>query len=404
MAGHLSRRSLIMRFGALVAHLLNSSQKITELDDAGLYITLLDLLGGAGGLQSKAYSQWLAGHALVEHRLSPEEAAQIYFERVIGRNLFLARGNHYHKGHELLHALCLRGAGRGWDKASLARSLDESAAIPLILPAGFDAVAARLASFSREISQSNPAVSTRAKHGPLFIEVSSARVELPEELSLWGAIRGAPRQLVSLSEDEWLAFRNLVIRAFEAANAPYAAFISIGLWPPDWGDVLSTHQVKQLSIFLTAAKMESRDHTISAWRQAWEGGKKVPLFKNADELWESSLGFALRESWWQPITHIDSIEIPSEEDAEDRSLEALDFEKTLQMCRAAGAIDDIEVWLYLEIREGRNAVELAQEPQMRTRLREKRLTMPQYLEALQLRIHDYVRGILEIHPDREGNG
>ncbi len=304
----------------------------------------------------------------------------------------------------MLHALCRRGAGRGWDKASLARSLNESAAIPLMLPAGFDAVAARLASFSREISQSNPAASTRAKHGPLFIEASSARIELPEELSLWGAIRGAPRQLVSLAGDEWVDFRNLVIRAFEAANAPYAALLSIGLWPPDWDDVLSTHQVKQLSIFLSAAKTEARDHTISAWRQAWEGGKKVPLFKNADELWESSLGFALRDSRWQPITHIDGIEIPGDEDAEDRSLEELDFEKTLQMCRAAGAIDDLEVWLYLEIREGRNAAELAQEPQMRARLREKRLTMPQYLEALQLRIHDYVRGILEIHPDRKGNG
>lgn len=390
-----------MRFGALAAYLLNSGQTITELDDGQLYITLLEFLSGARGVQSKAYSQLLTGYSLVEHRVSPEEAAQIYFERVIGRNLFLARGNHQHKGHELLHALCRRSAEKGWDQIKLARSLRESAAIPLALPPGFNTVRARLANCSREISQGNPALTTRAKHGRLYLELSGARIEVSEELSLWDAIRGAPRQLVSVSGEDWLDFRNLVIRAFEAANAPYAALLSIGLWPPDWDDALSTNQVKQISVFLSAIRPEALEHTILAWRRVWEGGKKVGHFKSADELWESSLGFALRHSSVQPAISIEGIEIQSEDDAADSALETLDFPKLLEKCRTAGAIDDLEAWLYLEIRQGRSAVELEKEQQMQARLRETRLTMPQYLEALQSRVHDYVRGLLEIHPDKE---
>ena len=217
-----------MRFASLVARRFNLAGK--TLDPGAIYAELIDILSGThvrnSGRASEGfpYFEHLTGYALVRSRYSPEEVAQIYFERVLDRKLFLARNNPHHKGHELLASLWRRSVAAGWAHSTLMRSLDGSA-IPLRKPDGFAALAASLATFSKDISKGNPAASTRASQGPLFLEASGARVELPEELSIWGAIKASPERLVPLEGEAWIGFRNLVIQVFEAANAPYAAFL-----------------------------------------------------------------------------------------------------------------------------------------------------------------------------------
>lgn len=396
-----SRRDIIMRFSAHVAKLLNPGEKITELDDSQVYASLMEALSGGRGPRSKIYSLHLAGYALVQHRLSAEDAAQIYFERMLERRLFLARGNLFHKGHELLHALCRRGAGKGWDQVILTRTLEQSSVVPLNLPEGFKSVKARLASCPIDISKGNPAANTRIGQGSLYIEFCGARIEVPEELSLWSAIRGAPRKLNVLEGREWVSFRNIVIRGFETANAPFAALLSVGLWPPDWDGALSIYQVKQLSAFLSAVRNNSDGNTIMAWRRVWEAGRKIANFKSADQLWESDLGAALRGLGVQGPSGTADVEKLAADDSEDVTLDEPLFQKMLEQCRIGGAIDDLEAWLYLEIFDGRSAVSLEKEPRMRQRLRERQLSMASYLEALQIRVHAYVQGLGEIHPDSE---
>src|SRR3974390_3279936 len=91
-----SRRALIRRFAASAARLFNCDETITEFDDGSVYLTLADRLSGVCGPQSREYSLHLAGHALVKKRMSPEDAAQSYFECVIERRMFLARANPVH--------------------------------------------------------------------------------------------------------------------------------------------------------------------------------------------------------------------------------------------------------------------------------------------------------------------
>jgi hypothetical protein len=397
-----SRRNMIMRFSAHVAMLLNSGKEFTELEDSAVYSGLIEMLSGGRGPRSKVYSQYLAGHALVQHRFSAEETALIYFERMLERRLFLARDNPHHKGHELLHALCRRGAGKGWDQVTLARSLESSSIVPFNLPEGFKALKVRLAGCPSDISKGNPAASARASQGPLYITFSGARIELPEELPLWSAIRGAPKKLHTLSGRDWVEFRNLVIRGFETANAPFAALLSIGLWPPDWDGALSIYQVKQLSAFLSLVRKNAEGNTLPAWRHVWAAGKKVSGFKSADELWDSDLGAALRGVGLRiQATGTDISDVADTGGEEDEPLDENRFGGMLELCRKGGAIDDVEAWLYLQIFDGRTADDLEKEPRMRKRLRERQCSMADYLEALQTRVHAYVRGLDRNHPDNE---
>jgi hypothetical protein len=396
-----SRRNIIMRFGARVARLLNSDEGVTKLDDGRLYVDLQEILGGERGPQSKVYSRHLAGHALVEHRLSPEEAAQVYTTMVMERPLYLARGNSWHKGHELFVALCRRGVGAGWETATLVRVREDSALRALRVPDGFDAVRARLARFPTELSKGNPAKKTRVSLGPLYLDCASARIELPEELSLWAAITAAPRRLVRLEGRDWVSFRHLVIRAFEAANTPFAALLSIGLWPPDWEEELSTHQVKQLSAFLAAVRREG-GHRLFAWQRVWDAGRKVAKYESAGALWNSELGKALQAPHLRTVTlDLDLVDTGTGRDSETDKPDERTFAKHLSLCLEGGAIDDLERKLYLQLYEGENAATLEKTEAMQKRLREGQLTMAAYMEDLSARVYAYVRSITEIHPDEE---
>jgi hypothetical protein len=396
-----SRRNVIMRFGARVARLMNSDEAVTKLDDGQLYVDLQEILAGERGPQSKVYSSRLAGHALVAHRLSPEEAAQVYAAMVIERRLYLARDNSWHKGHELFVALCRRGVGAGWETATLVRVREDSARRPLCLPDGFDAVRARLARFPAELSKGNPAKKTRISLGPLYLDCAGARIELPEELSLWAAITAAPKRLVRLEGREWVSFRHLVIRAFEAANTPFAALLSVGLWPPDWEEELSTHQVKQLSAFLAVVRSEG-GHTLAAWQGAWNAGRKVAKYESAGALWNSELGKALQAPRVRTVTlDVGFADAGAGQASETDKLDEMAFAEHLSLCLEGGAIDDLERDLYLQLYAGENAAALEKTEAMQKRLSERRLTMAAYMEDLSARVYAYVRSITEIHPDRE---
>jgi hypothetical protein len=106
----------------------------------------------------------------------------VYFERVINRPLYLARDLHYHKGHDVLLALCRRGLDDRWNSAELTRSLAPIEIDTSDLPADFEEVVVRLREVNQQhkgvISQGNAAASTRAEVGPLYLRLGSSGVEV----------------------------------------------------------------------------------------------------------------------------------------------------------------------------------------------------------------------------------
>jgi len=391
-----SRRALIMRFASLVARCFNAGEKTTDVDPAALYTELLDILSGERGPQSRLYSAHLAGHSLVASRSTPEEAAQVYFDRVIDRKLFLARDNPHHKGHELFLALWRRSSAKGWADCTLLRTLDE-APVPLRKPEGFAVLDTDMRGISRDISEGNPAATTCKNRGALFLYASGARLELPEELSLWGAMKLSPASLVSVEGEAWLGFRNLFIQAFETANSPYASLLSVGLWPADWENELSTHQAKQLSAFLSEVR-QGDDHELAGWSRVWERGRRVSGFKSADELWQSELGYALRAGPVRAVFAVAIEGLAETPDDDEEEFSSAEFRKRLRLCRDGGVIDELEEWLYLRLEAGCDAAELAQEAAMKARLKSARLSMAAYLEAVSVRVHAFVRQLDESIP------
>lgn len=391
MPASFSRRRIITRFGARVAGLLNPDEEaVMRLDCGKLYLDLHDMLSGERGPQSKVYSADLTGHALVKDRLSPDEAAHVYFEMVMERRLHLARDNPWHKGHELFAALCRRDVGAGWDTATLVRG-GNCMPRPVRVPDGFDDVKARLAGFPTDLSRGNPARTMRIRRGPLYLDCGGARIELPEELSVWAAIVAAPKRLARLSGTDWTPFRNLVIQTLEVANAPLAGLLSIGLWPCDWSGQLSTHQVKQLSVFLGALRGRGEDqHTLAAWESVWETGRTVAKYDSAAALWNSEVGRAIRAPR-VPTVPIED-DVPGEQ--QPGELDDMAVEKYLCSCREAGVIDDFETNLYRQLWTGAKIAELQKTQAMQQRLRERKLTMTTYLAELGARIHAHVNRLI----------
>ena len=105
------------------------------------------------------------------------------------------------------------------------------------LPYEFEKVRDRILDICRRhggrISDRNPAASTRAKHGALYLRVVRSAAEVPEELSIWEAVSGGPYKLRVLDKPEFDQFCSLMIKAVETANAHYGCLVRLWLSPQD---------------------------------------------------------------------------------------------------------------------------------------------------------------------------
>jgi hypothetical protein len=398
----------VERFAGHLAHLLNAADSTVEVRPFALYQRLLQTLGSDG------YRR-LIGAQVAGGSRGAEEVAQRYFDTVLDRRLNLARTNNTHKGHDLLLALCRRGVDPLWHSAALRRANE---AVPADgnsgRPHDFADVARRLDDVEKSISPGNPAESTRKQRGPLQLRAGEGRAEVAEELSIWKSIACAPTRLQQLEPGpEFNAFCSLVIKAVEAANAPYGAPVALGLSPFDWEGEVSTNTLKKLSVFLSEVRAEAgkagKDWTdLQIWRVVWKP-RPVPGYSSADELWHSELGRALRLP--QVARAVDTIEIDNIAGelvaSEPELLNAEAFAERLELCRAAGAIDDFDVWLYREIEAGKDIDNLAGTPEARKRFAGHPAQLAAYVEELTERVLAWVQSHLDprdgdrSHPDKE---
>jgi hypothetical protein len=414
-----SNRRLVQRFAAHLAHLLNDpgrpGEPVVTVQAFALFTRLTATLerrdpGGDGGPYDG-----LTGLKVMGPGTTPQEAALFYVEQVVRRALHLARDEPLHRGHIVFLALCRRGIDPAWPHAELARMAVAAAADAPRAPADFAGVAERLGRLSSEISDSNPAKSTRAAAGPLFLHVAGATAEVAEEMSLWDAITSAPLALHLLAPGtQFGGFCSDVIKALEAANARYGTLITLGLSPRDWQD-LSVNTAKKISAFLSAARAREpvpaeavddrrsgkpADERLGDWERAWEE-RRVPGFASAKELWDSELGRALRRlDMPRMVEHgggtADIEEAYADDDTEAKVLERLDFERMVERGARAGVLSEFDAWFLRKLSAGETIEALAAAPEARHALPKgavTKKTIEVYTDGLRDRIAAFARSL-----------
>ncbi len=356
-----SNRLLVPRLAAHVAHLMNEGEDCVELRAFALFQTLLQTLA------SEKYREGLIGAVTIGLADAPEQAALRYFEAVFERPLFLARANQLHKGHELFLTICHRGTATGWEACDLIRHNPPPENDPNAEPDDFSSVHDRLTKLDGTIAKGNPAIGTRGNYGPLYIVTGSVSAEVAEQMAVWGAIASGPLKLKKLhNKKEFDAFCSVMIKAVETANAPYGAFISLGLSPFDWAEELTTNTARMALRFINEARVlaEEKDlngHHLSIWQQVWQR-RKVPGFKTADELWNAELGRTLRNPIRPQFAQVDEFIDPADHDAtlmaEDDLREAITF------CEDDNLLSRFDGWFFQKVNDGWKIGELKDETEV----------------------------------------
>lgn len=262
-------------------------------EDGDLYNRTLAALEGR-------YANTLLHLPAYHLRMSAEEAAQRYFERILERPLQLSPRVQISVGHQLFEALCQRAADPAWRHASVRREKagtpppGATCAVPAAVRGMFEQCRARLGELPDGVSRGSPSPALRARHGELVLRLQGLAAPVPEEISLWSAIRCAPAWLSFPEREAFDAFCCIMIDCMRTVHRPFSELLALkrGLCPFDWLDVLSIQQTRRLRVFL--AELGDGPDTLPRWEQAWER-RRVSGFESATDLWHSEIGRALRQ-------------------------------------------------------------------------------------------------------------
>ena len=247
---HLAKKRLkpAERLGAHLAYLLNASEgegSVVKLSPWALERQLIEtlvsnraLLFGLVGVNELGLSPPAPNTKYRRDRIDTqfqdaERGAELWLAAVLDRVLQLTKSDAIQNGHRLLSSLAARGVD--WPAFELVRSDEASAADGGELDRAVRGVFDRLQR-QMETVQGKPQLSAKARkeQGPLWLKVSEAATEVPDGLSLWGAIRCAPGTLSTLDNDAELDLIHFMIRAVHSANKHWERLKDLNLSPADW--------------------------------------------------------------------------------------------------------------------------------------------------------------------------
>jgi len=377
------------RFAAYMAHRLNAAEApLTEIEPGALEAALWQALAGR-------YAGVLLGQPAYAWRIAPDEAATAYFRAVLERGLWLVGAAQLTVAHRVLLALCQRAPEPGWRDARIERGVVAGGASSATV--GLAAVEPLLRALPNEIDAGNAAASARERAGPLALVVGNSAVEVPDQLSVWGAVLGAPRRLNSLPRGEaFNGFCAVLIDAMRTAHRPFQEVVGLGrgLCPFDWLGVLAVNQVRALRRFL--AELTTAGHAgltdPRAWETAWAVAP-VPGFKSAEQLWASEIGFALRQPQRASATDVEALaQAPADHAA---FMPADSFARHLDLLVARGAVAPAERWLLQQLYVGASLAELAKAEQLQLLLKRRKLSLARLVADLQQRIEQALAAIEE---------
>jgi len=353
---------LVERLGGRLAHLLNQGDEVGALSPETIDRALL------GELSRPDYVEGLVGARLAGLADCPEQAGERYFAEVLDAPRHLKGNSHLHKAHELFLALCRRGRDPAWRWAVLERQ-NPAPHAPADGPEDFAAVRERLAALDHTVTPGNPSARTRERLGPLYLIASGAACEVPEQMSVRGALASGPPRIVKLTDrQDFNRFCSLLIKALETANERHGRLLSLGLSPFDWPDI-STNKAKAALTFLNRVRAltterDLNDHNIGLWREAW-AAFRVPGFADADAFWASEFGNALRQP---PVPDLLPFgpyqETITREDEEPELLAPEEYAQGIEAAQNRG-LSDLDARVLRDVNAGRKLKDLMDDPDVK---------------------------------------
>lgn len=215
-----------------------------------------------------------------------ERGAELWLGAVLDRVLHLTKSDPVQNGHRLLSNLARRGVG--WPTVELSRSTEATSSDENELDRSVRGVFDRLGR-QMETDQGRPQLSAKARkdQGPLWFRVQAAATEVPDGLSLWGAIRCAPSELTALENDAELELIHLLIRAVHSANKHWERLKDLNLSPVDWISMEDWEEeqaqpLARLTINQAGEACKFRNEAIAL---AAAAGREAPTMEDFEEAW-----------------------------------------------------------------------------------------------------------------------
>lgn len=375
------------RFAALLAHCLNSDdQPWVSIDPGALYAQLINLLAEGH------YAKSLLYHPVYAQRMQAEEAAARYFDATLARRLVLTGRVELSIAHRLLGATCERGTSPIWRAAQIDRAHTPLTVIPALADPSFEEVRQRLLKLPEQISAGSASPTIRARSGSVVLRAGQHSAMVPEEISAWNAVTCGPQEINTLPKGEpFNRFCSVMIDCVRTANRPFQEILGLGrqLCPFDWLDTLSIQQVRALRSFLKYLIDANATDSPNTWAAAF-AHTPIPSFDNADDLWNSAIGFALRNAPNQRVVDLESIpELVAPDIDSDEFLGREEFLQQLELLFHDGIIDTEEQWLLGQLYDGAELRELARQFRVRTLQRRRAMNLDALLTDLQQRIQQW---------------
>jgi hypothetical protein len=373
---------LVERLGGRLAHLLNRGCDVLSLCPEAIDRAILS------ELSRPDYAEGLVGARLAGLADCPERAGERYFAEVLDAPRHLKGNSQLHKAHELFLALCRRGRDPAWRWAMLERH-NPAPDAPGSGPEDFVVVRERLAALDHAVTPGNPAARTRESAGPLYAVAGGAACEVPEQMSVRGALASGPPRIVKLTDrQDFNRFCSVLIKALETAHERHGRLLSLGLSPFDWPDI-STNKAKAALTFLNKVREVMDDehvaaHDIDTWRQVWPSAT-VPGFADADAFWASAFGSALRQSGVLKAIPFEAYAEVLAGAEEPDLLAPEDYAAGIDAAAARG-LAAFDVWLLHQVNAGRTLMELRDAPET-ARQFGRRLTDDEF--------RDYIEDLME---------
>lgn len=384
------RRTHVQLFAARLAHILNASDAPASrvlLNYGLVYDEVIKLLARQPQIRDD-----VVGLPQFPEPGDPDEAAEVYFERVVNRPLGIQPGKTSSAVFDLLAALLRRGASNAAGTAEIVvgRTGGPAADGGEPLDRWMRHIQAEIA--KRHGRQPGPEDAVDAQP---YLRIGAVVIGLPVRLSIWDSILVSPPLIAPIRDRErFLSFCARVINAVETANRHYFELLNLGLYPPDWLDEVSVNQARAVGRLCRRAQAISgkprySDIPVADWRAAWED-EKVPRCASVEAFLESVLGRALTGPAPGRVAAVDGGMLADTAWSEDAEiLDAAAFARMLDRCRENGVIDAYETGLMERLFEGETIETLRADPEFQRRVGKQGAKIDRFIAELTARLVDF---------------
>ncbi|WP_085552398.1 hypothetical protein [Azospirillum agricola] len=325
----------------------------------------------------------LVGHPLFAGTMPPEQAARAFLESVIHAPVTLTGGDQVSAAHRLLAEIVRLAPGLASPVAPALTDQPPANATVVSLNPVLRMLILRL----------RPLL---AEHGPgPGLTVGAFALPLPKLISPWDALSVPPGPLAApATPADAIRLIDVLTDALESKGRHWKELKDAGLVPPHhWFDTTSANQIKALNKFRRTAeeiaeKTGGHTNDTKILEAAWEK-VKVPRFASPQEVVRSPLWkHAVRQGWRVGTTSaVDTDAIPIREADTEEDMTPELFDERLARLEKDGILDPLDARLLRGLMSGASLGDLAKDKDVKTRLKERDLTIMEYMKDLVAHVH-----------------